>query len=111
MQPDTPFLQVACGSFHTILRRSDGNIFTCGSGSCGQLGQGNCQDQADLLIVDALNGKGCRAVSAGGEMTAVLTSRAWVDDHEAKECMSCKLQFTFVNRKHHCKYIAYIRMF
>jgi len=96
-------VDVACGDMHTCLKTGNGNVYACGNNAFGQLGLGHTQDVSEFKIIAAFRDKEVRSVMCGGEHTAVLTARAWVADHEAKECMNCKSAFTFVNRKHHCR--------
>eukprot|EP01100_Stratorugosa_tubuloviscum_P007092 TRINITY_DN2985_c0_g1_i2.p1 TRINITY_DN2985_c0_g1~~TRINITY_DN2985_c0_g1_i2.p1 ORF type:complete len:162 (-),score=46.23 TRINITY_DN2985_c0_g1_i2:48-533(-) len=34
---------------------------------------------------------------------ATITAPDWAPDHSAKRCWSCSIEFTFANRKHHCR--------
>jgi alpha-tubulin suppressor-like RCC1 family protein len=40
-----PALAVSAGSQHTIIRLSNGEVYTCGSGYNGRLGTGGVNDQ------------------------------------------------------------------
>jgi len=96
-------VEVNAGGFHTLIRTDEGDVMSCGSNKYGQLGQETTKDLDEFQYLPSLKGKNARSVACGGEHSAVLTARAWVDDSEAKECMSCKVAFSFVNRKHHCR--------
>lgn len=96
-------IDVACGDTHTCFRTANGNVFVAGSNTQGQLGLGHNSDSFEFKLIPQFRDKESRGLSCGGAHTAVLTARAWIADHEAKECMSCKSGFTFVNRKHHCR--------
>jgi len=118
-------MEIKCGSFHTLLRTAGGEVYASGSnvyGQCGlptlssssaaaassmvlsKAGTATAASQVDeFRCIDFIKDKQARALVAGGENSAVLTKRAWVEDHEAADCMACKSVFTFVNRKHHCR--------
>jgi hypothetical protein len=119
-------VEVKAGAFHTLLRTAGGEVYATGSniyGQCGlsgatgfggaggqssassaKAGTGTGASQIDeFRVIDFLKDKAARALVCGGENSAVLTKRAWVEDHEAADCMACKSLFTFVNRKHHCR--------
>jgi alpha-tubulin suppressor-like RCC1 family protein len=95
--------EVACGTTHTILRTDEGEILSAGGNRFGQLGHSNVSDMHTFKSVKALAGRVSRQVACGGEHTCILTARTWVEDKDAKECMNCKVVFTFVVRKHHCR--------
>jgi len=97
------FVEARCGSNHSVIRSAEGHVWSTGSNKFGQLGHGNTVDLDEFKAVDFFKGKNARLIACGGQHTAVLTARAWVDDSEAKQCMACKQPFTFVNRKHHCR--------
>lgn len=118
---DSPVVEIKCGSFHTLIRTSNGEVLATGSNTYGQCGfvpgasskgastaaaadVSAVSEQLDeFRIVESLKDKIARSLCCGGENSSVLTARAWVEDSEATECMSCKSAFTFVNRKHHCR--------
>jgi len=100
---DVVIEEVACGAMHTVLRSEEGEIFTSGLNKHGQLGHGHTNNLDLFKMVDGLKGKQIRLLSCGGENTSLLAARAWVEDREAKECMLCKVVFTFVIRRHHCR--------
>lgn len=96
-------VEVKAGAFHTLVRTEKGEVYSSGSNKYGQLGQGHTGDQVEFRPLEALQGKHGRLLSCGGQHSAILTARNMLDDSEAKECMSCKGIFTFVNRRHHCR--------
>lgn len=119
-------MEVKAGAFHTLVRTAGGEVYATGSNIFGQCGislpaaaapAGQSASAAaankagsaltsyvdEFRVVEFLKDKAARALACGGENSAVLTKRAWVEDHEAAECMACKSLFTFVNRKHHCR--------
>jgi hypothetical protein len=59
----------------------------------------NNRDLDEFKNIEFLKGKHGRLLACGGMNSAVVTARAWVEDSEAKGCMSCKGAFTFVNRR------------
>ena len=50
-------VQVACGGWHSASLTVNGDVFTWGSGRCGQLGQGDWASHRLPCVVAALQGK------------------------------------------------------
>lgn len=100
---------VACGSLHTcLLSDQTSDLWVSGDNTYGQLGLENSVGVTHRDVFQICNSfkdsnKKVRTVSCGGQHTAVLSGRMWIDDKETKECMNCKCVFTFTNRKHHCR--------
>ncbi|EKX46605.1 hypothetical protein GUITHDRAFT_48927, partial [Guillardia theta CCMP2712] len=59
----------SCGAGHTAVVTGGGEVFTFGSGSCGQLGHGDCQDLSMPRRVGALVGIVMSMVACGEEYT------------------------------------------
>lgn len=71
--------QIAAGYRMAIALTSDAEVFSWGSNSYGQLGDGTSTDRASPVAVDmsgALSGKAVTALSAGLDVSAVLASPA-----------------------------------
>eukprot|EP00794_Sanderia_malayensis_P003524 gene3523-4025_t len=118
VKPDTPFLttpsavrigaqmkttQVDCGVLHTAAVSEDGDLYIWGKGSSARLGHGDHKDRHMPLEIEAMIYKKVKLVSCGGRTTAACVIRSWVQDQETKSCMACKLKFTTVRRRHHCR--------
>jgi alpha-tubulin suppressor-like RCC1 family protein len=95
--------QVACGSHSTIALAENGRIFTWGRGASGVLGHGDNKNRVSPTEVEGMSDKHVRMISCKGSHSAVTVVRSWVPDDEAKLCMACKLKFTTVRRRHHCR--------
>ncbi|KAJ8478406.1 hypothetical protein OPV22_022133 [Ensete ventricosum] len=70
--------QVACGEYHTAAISEDGDVYTWGLGSMGQLGHCSLQgDDKELLPrrVVALDGITVKDVACGGVHTCALTAQ------------------------------------
>jgi len=75
-QQDTPKLidaldglnivQVAAGDFHSLAVTDDGDVYSFGLSSDGQLGHGNTTQQNTPKLIDALDGLNIVQVAAGG---------------------------------------------
>lgn len=99
-------LTVVCGAMHTCLLTEQNEVWSTGYNKNGQLGQGNTIDLDQFTVIEAFNtsaGKQVRLVACGGQHTCVLTKKSWIKDDEATDCMLCKITFTVVNRRHHCR--------
>ncbi|WOL05151.1 ultraviolet-B receptor UVR8 [Canna indica] len=70
--------QVACGEYHTAAISEDGEVYTWGLGSMGQLGHCSLQSADKELLprrVVALDGISVKDVACGGVHTCVLTAQ------------------------------------
>ncbi|CAH1419641.1 unnamed protein product [Lactuca virosa] len=70
--------QVSCGEYHSAAISEDGEVYTWGLGSMGQLGHYSLQSEDKELIprrVVALNGIFVKSVASGGVHTCALTSK------------------------------------
>ena len=65
--------RVACGRYHTVALSTDGQVYTWGSNSIGQLGNGNTTDSKIPVRIEIEGGKRISKVYAGLWSTAALT--------------------------------------
>lgn len=63
---------IACGDDFSVFLTLDGNVYTCGSGTYGQLGHGTMQTDMLPRAVLELMGTQCTQISCGGRHTLVL---------------------------------------
>jgi len=113
-------VQIGCGSLSTYAVTENGEMWCTGNNKFGQCGviSGNMSPSPssrelessvsivpDWRRVDVFTSMGKRVVRTSpsfcGAHCAVLTERAWVEDTEVKECMGCRVAFTFTTRRHH----------
>ncbi|KAK2588070.1 hypothetical protein KPH14_004135 [Odynerus spinipes] len=69
------FVDVACGFDHTILLAENGDVYSMGMGTRGQLGHGDLEDCDDPKLVEALAGLNVVQISAAGWHSAVVTDQ------------------------------------
>lgn len=69
------FIDIAGGFDHTILLAENGDIYSMGMGTRGQLGHNDLEDCDNPRIVDALAGIKVTQISAAGWHTAVVTDQ------------------------------------
>lgn len=63
---------IACGDDFSVFLTLDGNVYTCGSGTYGQLGHGTMQTDMLPRAVLELMGTQCTQISCGGRHTLVF---------------------------------------
>ena len=71
-------VQVAMGSYHTVVLNSKGEVFTFGYGKCGQLGHGDENDMELPKQVQALKGKWIVQIATGFDHTVALSNKGEV---------------------------------
>ncbi|XP_066581255.1 RCC1 domain-containing protein 1 [Prorops nasuta] len=69
------FVDVACGFDHTIFLTNNGEVFSMGIGTRGQLGHNDLEDCDNPKEICALAGLRIVKISAGGWHSAVLTDQ------------------------------------
>lgn len=60
---------IACGDDFSVFLTSDGGVFTCGSGTYGQLGHGTVSNDFLPRMVVELMGTSCTQISCGRRHT------------------------------------------
>lgn len=73
MEGRVRFVDMACGFDHTILLAENGDIYSMGLGTRGQLGHGDLQDSDNPKIIKALAGIKASQIAAAGWHSAVIT--------------------------------------
>ncbi|XP_063992389.1 probable E3 ubiquitin-protein ligase HERC3 [Diachasmimorpha longicaudata] len=68
------FVDVACGFNHSIILADNGDVYSMGMGTRGQLGHGDLEDCDEPTLIEALAGLNVIQIAAGGWHNAVLTS-------------------------------------
>ncbi|EFC43629.1 RhoGEF domain-containing protein [Naegleria gruberi] len=96
--------QLVCGVNHVLVLMEDGSVYGWGAGTYGRLGNGNESDQRVPVRINFFDDKNVRGLGAGGSSSAAVCAHQWVPDKDADDCMSCKSKFTFLRRRHHCRY-------
>ncbi|OAD56521.1 E3 ubiquitin-protein ligase HERC2 [Eufriesea mexicana] len=69
------FVDVACGFDHTLLLAENGDIYSMGMGTRGQLGHNDLEDCDDPRLIEALAGIKVIQISAAGWHSAVITDQ------------------------------------
>ncbi|XP_044003761.1 ultraviolet-B receptor UVR8 isoform X2 [Aphidius gifuensis] len=73
MPKNVKFTDFACGLEHAIMLTDDGDIYSMGMGTKGQLGHENLENCNEPELIRALAGLKIAKVSAGGWHSAVVT--------------------------------------
>ena len=63
---DLPVISVSCGNEHAVVLMANGDVYTMGGGSRGQLGLGSMNSEDRLCLVESLQPLKIVKVSAGG---------------------------------------------
>eukprot|EP00111_Clytia_hemisphaerica_P024307 TCONS_00071687-protein len=63
---------IAFGSEHCLVLTEDHNIYTYGSNTHGQLGQGDCEERKELCLIDNLSENTIHHISCGERHNVVL---------------------------------------
>ncbi|XP_017889843.1 RCC1 domain-containing protein 1-like [Ceratina calcarata] len=69
------FMDIACGFDHTILLAGNGDVYSMGTGTRGQLGHDDLEDSDDPRLIEALAGIKVVQISAAGWHSAVITDQ------------------------------------
>ncbi|XP_035739654.1 RCC1 domain-containing protein 1-like isoform X2 [Vespa mandarinia] len=69
------FVDFSCGFDHTIMLASNGDVYSMGMGTRGQLGHGDLEDCDDPQLIEALAGLNVVQISAAGWHNAVVTDQ------------------------------------
>ena len=64
---------IACGGAHSMIINDKGELYTCGSNSCGQLGMGNNSDSSKFVKVNDFGEDNCAFAACGEEFSATVT--------------------------------------
>nr|CAG4717260.1 unnamed protein product [Naegleria fowleri] len=98
--------QLVCGVNHAMTLMEDGSVYAWGAGTYGRLGINSEGDQRVPVRITFFDDKSVRTLGAGGSQSAAVCAHQWVPDKDATNCMneSCKAKFTFLRRRHHCRY-------
>jgi alpha-tubulin suppressor-like RCC1 family protein len=96
--------EVACGVNHILALMDSGKVYSWGAGTYGRLGLKSENDQHIPKEITFLADKSVRMITAGGSQSACVCAHQWVPDKDATGCMQCKSVFTFMKRRHHCRY-------
>ncbi|XP_078061143.1 putative E3 ubiquitin-protein ligase HERC4 [Mustelus asterias] len=67
-------IYISCGAQHTALLSKGGHVFTCGSGSYGQLGHSTTCDEIKPRIINELLGSKVSQIACGSHHTLVLVA-------------------------------------
>ena len=67
-------IQIECGGHHTVGLTKNGEVFTWGDNSCGELGHGDLGGRRSVPTkVESLDGLVIAKISCGSEHTAAVT--------------------------------------
>ncbi|KAL2737934.1 RCC1 domain-containing protein 1 isoform X1 [Vespula squamosa] len=69
------FVDFSCGFDHTIMLAANGDVYSMGMGTRGQLGHGDLEDCDEPQLIEALAGLNVVQISAGGWHNAVVTDQ------------------------------------
>ncbi|XP_076376771.1 RCC1 domain-containing protein 1 isoform X2 [Megalopta genalis] len=69
------FVDIACGFDHTILLAENGDVYSMGMGTRGQLGHNDLEDCDNPKLIEALAGLKVVRISAMGWHSAVITDQ------------------------------------
>jgi alpha-tubulin suppressor-like RCC1 family protein len=98
---------IAAGDKFSAVSTDGNSLFTFGCSANGRLGHGiTGADKWTPTMVEALHERNAQilGVYCGAAHAAVLLSKGWVPDVEAKSCMGCRARFTTMRRRHHCRH-------
>ena len=72
---NTSVKSLSCGKEHVLILTSNGNVFSFGSGSRGQLGLGSLEGKSSPAALEALQPLCITMVAAGGWHSLALSSK------------------------------------
>ncbi|KJE88637.1 hypothetical protein CAOG_00256 [Capsaspora owczarzaki ATCC 30864] len=97
------YTAISCGQDISAAVSDRGKIYTWGSGASNALGLPDGRTKYAPTLIESMADKRCRTVACGFFHMAATIIHGWVPDDEATQCMACKLKFTTIRRRHHCR--------
>ncbi|XP_071695043.1 PH, RCC1 and FYVE domains-containing protein 1-like [Rutidosis leptorrhynchoides] len=95
--------EIATGSYHVAVLTLNGNIYTWGNGSNGQLGCGDTEDRSSPTLVEALEHRQVQSISCGSNSTAAICLHESIKfGSDYSGCRGCSMEFGFLKKKHNC---------
>ena len=82
--PSLPFERkeikdIACGAQHTVVLTAEGEVWACGKGDLGQLGNGSYSPKNEFQKIELPSSYSIRRVFCGGGFTVLLTRKYFSD--------------------------------
>mmetsp|Transcript_35250 Transcript_35250/g.58918 ORF Transcript_35250/g.58918 Transcript_35250/m.58918 type:complete len:956 (+) Transcript_35250:97-2964(+) len=95
--------QIASGLDHMAALTDNGELYMWGEGGRFRLGTGDDREKPAPTLVQPFAGKKVRHIACGDMFSAAVSAHLWLPEELTGSCMSCKNDFSFVRRKHHCR--------
>jgi alpha-tubulin suppressor-like RCC1 family protein len=94
--------QISSGSSHVAVLTANGEVFTWGKGTEGQLGLGDYNNRSSPTLVETLEGRYVESIACGYNFTSAICLHKAISRNDLSVCSGCKMAFGFTRKRHNC---------